>query len=368
MNKSTQQYELVEDVTLEELLREDLEENSGETEDAQGVKEKSEDEEETHPKAGEVKEEDSQVEEKKETEDDKEEVSEKKEEEEGEYEEYPPNASSGSKNPVRKESSEESEDEEEEKEESYDFSEDVKALDAAGEGLSEDYKSKAATIFEAAVTSKITSEKKKLEESFKAKLREDVNKVAATITEKVDSYLNYVVSTWMEENQVAVESGLRTEIAETFISSLKNVFVENYVEVPASKRDLYAELEGKVAKLEESAKASKVSLTESNKKIQEFQRKAIIAEASKGLAATQVDRLVSLTNDVEFISEEAFSAKVKTIKESYFKSPNSSIKTGVLTSVLNEGVSKHKAETFVSPEVKAVTDMLSRFGKKPSQS
>jgi hypothetical protein len=341
MKKTQEQYELVEDVTLEELLREDLEETSGKTEDDQEVKEESEDEEENHPKSGEVKEEDSQVEEKKETEDE-EEVTEKKETEE--------------------------ESEEDEKEESYDFSEDVKALDAAGEGLTEDYKSKAATIFEAAVTSKIASEKKKLEESFKAKLHEDVNKVAAAITEKVDSYLNYVVSTWMEENKVAIEVGLRTELAEGFISSLKNVFTENYVEVPASKRDLYAELESKVAKLEEAAKASTATLTEANKQLQEFQRKAIIAEASKGLAATQVDRLSSLTKDVEFVSEEAFSAKVKTIKESYFKSSTSTIKTGVLTSVLNEGNNNSKGDTYVAPEVKAVTDMLSRFGKKAAQS
>jgi hypothetical protein len=344
MKKTQEQYELVEDVTLEELLREDLEETSGKTEDDQEVKEESEDEEENHPKSGEVKEEDSQVEEKKETEDE-EEVTEKKETEE-----------------------ESEEDEEEEKEESYDFSEDVKALDAAGEGLTEDYKSKAATIFEAAVTSKIASEKKKLEESFKVKLHEDVNKVAAAITEKVDSYLNYVVSTWMEENKVAIEGGLRTELAEGFISSLKNVFTENYVEVPASKRDLYAELETKVAKLEEAAKASTATLTEANKQLQEFQRKAIIAEASKGLAATQVDRLSSLTKDVEFVSEEAFSAKVKTIKESYFKSSTSTIKTGVLTSVLNEGNNNSKGDTYVAPEVKAVTDMLSRFGKKAAQS
>lgn len=370
MNKTQEQYELVEDVTLEELLREDLEETSGKSEDSQEVKEESEGEEETHPKSGEVKEEDSQVEEKKETEDE-EEVTEKKETEESEEEvsEKKDEESEEEEVTEEKETEEESEeDEEEKKEESYDFSEDVKALEAAGEGLSEDYKSKAATIFEAAVTSKIASEKKKLEESFKAKLHEDVNKVAAAITEKVDSYLNYVVSNWMEENKVAIEGGLRTELAEGFISSLKNVFTENYVEVPASKRDLYAELESKVAKLEEAAKASTATLTEANKQLQEFQRKAIIAEASKGLAATQVDRLASLTKDVEFISEEAFSAKVKTIKESYFKSATSTIKTGVLTSVLNEGNNNSKGDTYVAPEVKAVTDMLSRFGKKAAQS
>jgi hypothetical protein len=353
MSKQTQQFELVEDVTLEELLREELEETSGSTEEEQQVEKKDSDEM-SHPKDGEVNEEDSQVTEKKE-EDKEEEVSEKKAESDTEKEVSEKKA----------ESDTEKEDDED-KEESYDFSEDVKALEAAGEGLTEDYKSKAAVIFEAAVTAKIASEKKKLEESFKNNLHKSVNKAAEVITEKVDSYLDYVVATWMEENKVAVESGLRTELAESFISSLKKVFVENYVEVPVAKRDLYSELESKASKLEESTKASQASLTEANKKLEKFQRQAIIAEASTGLADTQAERLSSLTSDIEFFSEEAFAAKVKTIKESYFKSSTSSIRTGVLTSVLNEGKTTSK-EQHVPAEMKSYVNALSRVGKLTKQ-
>ena len=216
------------------------------------------------------------------------------------------------------------------------------------------------------MTAKIASEKKKLEESFKNKLSKSVNKAAEVITEKVDSYLDYVVSTWMEENKVAIESGLRTELTETFISSLKKVFVENYVEVPVAKRDLYAELEAKASKLEESAKAIQAAVAEAHKKLEKFQRQAIIAEASEGLADTQAERLASLTSDIEFFSEEAFAAKVKTIKESYFKSSTSSIRTGVLTSVLNEGKTSVK-EPHIPAEMKSYIDALSRVGKLSKQ-
>jgi len=345
MSKQTQQFELVEDVTLEELLREELEETSGSTEEEQQVEKKDSDEM-SHPKDGEVIEGDSQVKEKKE-----EEVVEKMTDTEEE---------------VMEKMTDTEEEDDEDKEKSYDFSEDVKALEAAGEGLTEDYKSKAAVIFEAAVTAKIASEKKKLEESFKNNLHKSVNKAAEVITEKVDSYLDYVVATWMEENKVAVESGLRTELAESFISSLKKVFVENYVEVPVAKRDLYSELESKASKLEESTKASQASLTEANKKLEKFQRQAIIAEASTGLADTQAERLSSLTSDIEFFSEEAFAAKVKTIKESYFKSSTSSIRTGVLTSVLNEGKTTSK-EPYVPAEMKSYVNALSRVGKLTKQ-
>jgi len=365
MSKQTQQFELVEDVTLEELLREELEETSGSTEEEQQVEKKDSDEM-SHPKDGEVNEEDSQVTEKKE-EDKEEEVSEKKTDTKDEEEVSEKKAESDTEEEVVTMKAEgEHGEEDEDKEESYDFSEDVKALEAAGEGLTEDYKSKAAVIFEAAVTAKIASEKKKLEESFKNNLHKSVNKAAEVITEKVDSYLDYVVATWMEENKVAVESGLRTELAESFISSLKKVFVENYVEVPVAKRDLYSELESKASKLEESTKASQASLTEANKKLEKFQRQAIIAEASTGLADTQAERLSSLTSDIEFFSEEAFAAKVKTIKESYFKSSTSSIRTGVLTSVLNEGKTTSK-EQHVPAEMKSYVNALSRVGKLTKQ-
>lgn len=377
MEKQKQQFELVEDVTIEELLREELEDdNSSESEETKKVKkegQESDEDEESHPKAGEP-DGDEVCEKKGESEEDeseeKEEVSEKKgeSEEEDESEEDEDEVSENKKHDEHEASESEDEEAAEHKEESYDFSEDVKALEAAGEGLTEDYKSKAKTIFEAAVTEKIASEKKKLEESYKDKLYKSTNKIADTITEKVDSYLNYVVSTWMEENKVAVETGLRTELTETFITSLKKVFVENYVEVPDSKRDLYSELEEKVSQLQESVKASEETLSETKKELEQFQRKAIIAEACEGLADTQAERLTSLTSDIEFFSEEAFAAKVKTIKESYFKSSRRSIQTGVSTSVLSEHSNNNQSSgTRIDPEMKAYSDAISRIARKAKQ-
>lgn len=345
--------QLIEDKDLEKLLGE--ESASVKSEDSQSVEEGSD--KGNHPKAGEPRGEDSQVEEKKETTEEDSQVSEKKTSEDSQVEEKKEEDSQV----------EESSCDDDKKEEKPDFSEDVKALEAAGEGLSEEYKAKAATIFEAAVTSKLNAEKAKLQESYKVKLAEEVNKVAGVITERVDSYLNYVVSNWMEENKVAIDVGLRTELAESFIASLHKVFVENYVEVPASKRDLYSELETKAKGLEESVKTAQEALTEATTKLVEFKRKEIIAEASKGLAATQADRLASLVKDVEFFSEEAFTAKVKTIKESYFKNTSAGpVKTGVSTAVLNEGTCS-KGDKFVAPEMKAYVSALSRSGKQPVQ-
>jgi hypothetical protein len=333
---------LIEDKELEKLLGEDNEMSD----DSQSVEEGSKEDQEEMPKAAEAKEEDSQVEEKAEDSQVDEKADDSQVEEESDC------------------------DEEDEKEESYDFSEDVKALNAAGEGLSEEFKTKAASIFEAAVTSKLATEKNKLQESYKKKLSVQVEKTAEVITERVDSFLNYVVSNWMEENKVAIESGLRTELAETFMSSLKKVFTESYIEVPESKKDLYAELETKMAKLEESARKTEKVLSESAEKLKEYQRKEIISEASQGLAATQVDRLNTLVKDIEFISEESFKVKVKTIKESYFKPTTSTgVRTNVPMSVINEGTNNGNTEREkqLTPEMKAYASALSRVGKKPFQ-
>lgn len=339
--------EIIEDKELEALLGEETDSQS-EVQEVCKDKEVKEESAEGHPQDGEPKEDDSQ---------------------EGK-EEYPPNDSTGSTDPVKLESSdeedkEEDEDKEEACESKLDFSEDVKALEAAGEGLSEEFKAKAATIFEAAVTAKLNEKVKALEESYKEKLLAESLSIAETLAEKVDSYLNYVVANWLKENIIAIDSGLRTELAEKFISSMKNVFVENFVEVPESKRDLYQELEEKVKKIEESEKVARFTLAETTKKLQDYQRSAIIAQAAEGLASTQVDRLNKLVKDVEFFSEEAFTAKVKTIKESYFRdqTTRTSVKTGVSTSVLNEGT-KEDPSKVISSDMKAYTAALSRGSKK----
>ena len=205
--------------------------------------------------------------------------------------------------------------------ESYDFKADMDALVSSDESLTEDFQAKAATIFEAAVKSKIAEEIDRLEEEYKVSLDEETATIKADLVEKVDGYLNYVVESWMEENRVAVETGLRTEIAESFMTALKGVFVEHYIDVPESKKDMVDDLVAQVEELEEQlngATEDNIRLTES---VHTLQRSEIIAEASKDLAATEVEKLKGLIENVEFEDAESFVKKVNTIKESYFAKP-----------------------------------------------
>ena len=205
--------------------------------------------------------------------------------------------------------------------ESYDFKADMDALVSSDESLTEDFQAKAATIFEAAVKSKIAEEIDRLEEEYKVSLDEETATIKADLVEKVDGYLNYVVESWMEENRVAVEAGLRTEIAESFMASLKDVFVEHYIDVPESKKDMVDDLVAQVEELEEQlngATEDNIRLTES---VHTLQRSEILAEASKDLAATEVEKLKGLIENVDFEDAETFIKKVNTIKESYFAKP-----------------------------------------------
>ena len=139
------------------------------------------------------------------------------------------------------------------------------------------------------------------------------------MVEKVDSYLNYVVENWMEENKLAVETGLRTEIAEKFMNSLKDLFTESYIEVPESKVDLVDELSQEVTELEEALNASMAKAIQASDELETMKRNEVIREASKDLAETQVEKLAKLVGDITFEDEDTFAEKVKTVKESYFK-------------------------------------------------
>jgi len=182
--------------------------------------------------------------------------------------------------------------------------------------LSDEFKSKTAVIFEAAVKSKLSEEVSRLEEQYKNELAEEVSSIRSELVEKVDSYLNYVVETWMEDNKVAVQNGLRTEIAETFMNKMKDLFVESYIDVPESKVDLVDELAGQVEELEESLNAQTGQSIKLSEELEQYKRDAIIAEAARGLADTQKEKLAELVEGVEF--DEDFESKVVTIKESYF--------------------------------------------------
>jgi hypothetical protein len=205
--------------------------------------------------------------------------------------------------------------------ESYDFEADLTALVTGEETLSEEFQGKAATIFEAAVKSKVSSEIDRLEEEYKVSLEEETAEFKSTMVDKVDGYLNYVVERWMDENKLAVENGLRNEISESFMEALKGVFVEHYIEVPESKVDLVDDLANQVKELEEQLTQETESNIRLNESVQAFQRTEIIAKASKDLAETEVEKLKGLIEDVDFEDAETFSKKIATIKESYFAKP-----------------------------------------------
>ena len=200
-----------------------------------------------------------------------------------------------------------------------DFSSDLDALIESEATLSEEFKAKTAVIFEAAIKSKLAEEIDRLEDNYATELDEEVSATKADMVEKVDSYLNYVVEGWMEENKLAVQSGLRTEIAEKFMNSLKDLFTESYIEVPESKVDLVDELAEEVTELEEALNASTAKAIQVSEELEVMKRASVIREASKDLAETQVEKLAKLVENIDFEDEATFAEKVRTVKESYFK-------------------------------------------------
>jgi hypothetical protein len=197
------------------------------------------------------------------------------------------------------------------------FKEDVEALIKDEDTLSEGFKAKAETIFEAALSSKIISETAKLEERYASDLAGEVEAIKEDLVDKVDGYLTYVVENWMKDNEVAIEHSLKSEITESFIDSLGQLFAEHHINVPTDKGDILDALseEAKDAKSQlNDATAHAMDLAE---KVKAFERKDIVAEACKGLAATEEAKLRELTEAVEADDNTSYAAKVATIKESY---------------------------------------------------
>ena len=200
-----------------------------------------------------------------------------------------------------------------------DFSDDMKALVESEATLSDEFKEKTAVIFEMAVKSKLSEEISRLEENYKSELNEEINSTKEELVEKVDGYLNYVVENWMVENKVAVENGLRTEIAENFMGKLKDLFVESYVDVPDSKVDLVDDLNEQVVELEDQLNTTTGKMIAMTEELELFQRYEVVREHSNGLAETEVEKLASLVEDLDFEDTDSFSSKVKIIKENHFK-------------------------------------------------
>ena len=205
----------------------------------------------------------------------------------------------------------------EEKIKNISVKEDVEAL-VEGEDLSEEFKEKAATIFEAAVKSKIRSEVERMSKDYHDTKEQEIDTLKEDLTEKVDTYLNYVVEEWTKENELAIERGLKGEIAEDFISGLKQLFEDHYIDVPDEKYDVLEAQSEKISELEEKLNETIQKNVELNDSKSNLVREQVISEVSEDLADTEIEKFKDLTKDVEFGDEESFRDKLDVLKESYF--------------------------------------------------
>ena len=199
-----------------------------------------------------------------------------------------------------------------------DVKEDVRALMSADDSLSEDFKIKAATIFEAAVKSKVRSEIERIHEEVLTEKEGEIDSFKDELAEKVDTYLNYVVEEWTKENELAIERGLKGEIAEDFISGLKQLFEDHYIDVPDEKYDVLEAQSEKISELEDKLNESIEKTVELTKVSSNLVREQVISEVSEDLADTEIEKFKSLTEDVDFTDEESFRVKLNTLKDSYF--------------------------------------------------
>jgi hypothetical protein len=184
--------------------------------------------------------------------------------------------------------------------------------------LSEEFKSKTAILFEAALQSKVAEETERLEANYQERLEEEVSGYRGELVEKVDSYLNYVVEQWMSDNQLAIQNGLRTEIAETFMNGMKELFVESYIDVPDTKIDLVDDLADQVEELEEALSSQTSESIKLMEQVSEMRKEQIVSEAVSDLADTQAEKFRNFFSSVDFENEQVFSEKVATVKEAHF--------------------------------------------------
>ena len=236
--------------------------------------------------------------------------------------------------------------------------EDIEALFADDETISEEFKSKVSTIFEARVQDRITQLEEETEARYAGMLEEAVESIKQDLTEKVDDYLSYIVEQWMEENQIAIESGLRAEMTEDFIAGLRNLFAENYIDVPAEKVDLVEELASKVEELESKLNEEIDRGVSYAKALVESRKSELTREVCDGLTDTQVEKIKSLAESVEFSTEDEYKEKLETIRENYF--PSGIVKAS--ESQLQEEVTDGSEKQVVSndPLVAAVANAISK--------
>ena len=253
---------------------------------------------------------------------------------------------------------EDDEDEKMNEEEEFNIDEDVNAL-LEGEELTEEFQEKARIIFEAALRSKVSEIKETLEGQYAAVLAEEVQEIKAELAERVDSYLEYVSDEWFNENALAIENGIKTEVTESFIQGMKGLFEEHYVTIPEEKYDV---LENMVEKLDEMETKLNEQIEKNvslNKRLSESVADGIFEQVSDGLAATQKDKLASLAESVEFESEIEYREKLETLKESYF--PSRVVSLSARTETLSEGLAS--SPESISGPMASYLKTLSAFSK-----
>jgi len=253
--------------------------------------------------------------------------------------------------------------EEEVSEIEYSIEEDVEAL-LAGEELSEEFQEKARTIFETAIKSKVSEIKEEMQEAYAQALVEEIDTIKEGLTERLDAYLEYVADEWIQENVLAVEAGLKTEMTESFLQGMKSLFEEHYVTIPEDKYDVIESMVDKLDEMETKLNEQIERNVALNRRLAESTSDVILADVAEGLALSQKDKLASLAENVEFESESDYREKLVTLRESYFPSTSTQRST---TENLSEEVTYEETQSLnesVSPVMASYLNVLSRSSRK----
>ena len=235
--------------------------------------------------------------------------------------------------------------------------EDVDALFADDSTISEEFKEKVSTIFEARVQDRVTQIEEEIESKYTSMLEEAIDDIKTDLTNKVDDYLNYVVEQWLTDNEIAIESGLRAELTEEFIAGLRNLFAEHYIDVPSEKVDLVDELAGKVEELESKLNEEIERGISYAKALVESRKNELSREVCDGLTTTQAEKIKSLAEGVEFSTEEEYTNKLETIRENYFPSGIKKANEQQLHEIVEDG---GEQKVINDPFVAAVSNAISK--------
>jgi hypothetical protein len=241
------------------------------------------------------------------------------------------------------------------------FKEDLDAMLEGDDQLSEEFKTKAATIFEAAVLMRVSEETQRIEEEFETRLHEAVEEIKEGLVEKVDGYLDYVVEQWIEQNEIALESGMKSDILEGFVGGLKSLFEEHYIEIPEEKFDVLGEMEQHILSLEGKLDETTDKNIQLSKQLDEVTRQQTVEEAADGLTDTEVGKFKDLAEELTFESQESFKKKLQTIRENYFSDKKTTQQ--MLSSVVSDEAVTLREDKVVDPTINSYMQALSSFKK-----